>query len=46
MRRECIEGAIKSLGILSNKTFADVEAERFDQLRNEFSGTIIYWEVE
>ena len=46
MRRECKEARIRNLRIFSNRAFADVEADRFEQLRNDFRGTIIYREVE
>lgn len=45
MKESCNAGRINNLSILSNKAFADIGQNAYQELTNDFRGTIIYWEV-
>ncbi len=45
-KRACDEGRIMNLSILSNKALARVTNEDYRELKRQFRGTIIYWELE
>ena len=45
IKKSCTSFRIKNLLILSNKAHADVSRDAYQELTNDFHGTIIYWEV-
>ena len=40
------DGEIKRLVVLSNRVYANFETKEFRKLNEEFSGTLLYWEIE
>lgn len=46
IKRACDEGRIMKLSILSNKALARIAHEDYRELKREFRGTIIYWELD
>ena len=45
MKNACDEGRIQNLMVLSNNARAHVGNGTYEDLKNEFRGTIVYWEV-
>ncbi len=45
MREACMEGRIENLAIITNKAFAQVDKDTYEELMHGFPGTIVYWEV-
>ena len=45
IKKSCTSFRINNLLILSNKAHADVSRDAYQELTNDFHGTIIYWEV-
>jgi hypothetical protein len=39
-------GRIKSLVIVANNVYCNVPADEYRMLKNEFRGTVLYWEIE
>ncbi len=46
MRSECKHHRIKNLVITTNRGFARVATDTYENLKGGFPGTIVYWEVE
>ncbi len=45
MYNACKAGRIQNLFLLSNRSSANVDHDRYSDFKNEFSGTIVYWEI-
>lgn len=41
----CMKNEIKNLKIISNNAYADISLEVYKKLKNNFTGTFVYWEL-
>jgi hypothetical protein len=46
MYARCKSGLIRNLIVVANDAMGEAEPDRYRILRNEFAGTVVYWEVQ